>query len=236
MDSSGNIYFLTYTGRIYGTPRSLLLKLDRNGILSRIAGGPLGYSGDGGPAINATFSSPGSVVPGGLAMDSTENLYVADTANARIRRITPTGTVTTIAGTGIAGFSGDGGLAMDAMLDTPGALAVDASGNIYVGVNGPRIRMISAAGVITTIAGTSTPGYSGDGGPAVNARLGSVQGLAADSAGNLYVADNLDLDINRGARITRSMSRGFAKSRPKMEASRRSRARVISDSPPMEHP
>ena len=121
-------------------------------------------------------------------MDSAGNLYIADTGNNRIRKVS-NGVITTVAGNGTAGFSGDNGPATSAQLYDPAGVAVDSAGNLYIADTGNnRIRKVSN-GVITTVAGNGTAGFSGDGGPATSAQLNDPQGVAVDSAGNLYIAD-----------------------------------------------
>ena len=153
------------------------------GVITTVAGnGNLGFGGDNGPATKALLGNPYSV-----AVDSADNLYIADSLNNRVRKVS-NGVITTVAGNGTAGFSGDNGLAINAQLTGPIALAVDAAGNLYITGNN-RIRKVSN-GVITTIAGNGTAGFSGDNGPAINAQLADPSDLAVDSLGNLYVADN----------------------------------------------
>ena len=168
-----------------------LFKLDPSGTLTRVAGtSRAGYSGDGGPAINAQLGFTGGEFPG-IAVDSAGNVYIADFFNDRIRKVSSAGIITTVAGNGSLGTSGDvgdGGAATDAQLDQPRGVVVDSVGNIYVGSDS-RVRKISPAGIITTIAGTGIPGYSGDGGPAINAQISEAAGLALDNSGNLYIAD-----------------------------------------------
>ncbi len=152
---------------------------------STLAGtGILGYNGDGGSASSATLAQPGAV-----AYDKNGNLYLADTNNNVVREITPTGIITTIAGTGTEGFSGDGGAATAAQLDTPTGVAVDASGNVYIAdSHNNRIRKVSG-GTIATFAGTGTPGFAGDGASASAAQLALPTGVAVDASGNVYIAD-----------------------------------------------
>ena len=152
---------------------------------STLAGtGILGYNGDGGSASSATLAQPGAV-----AYDKNGNLYLADTNNNVVREITPTGIITTIAGTGTEGFSGDGGAATAAQLDTPTGVAVDASGNVYIAdSHNNRIRKVSG-GTIATFAGTGTPGFVGDGASASAAQLALPTGVAVDASGNVYIAD-----------------------------------------------
>ena len=157
------------------------------GIITTLVGsGVAGFSGDGGPALSASVSSPY-----GLTVDSDGNVLIADTANHRIRRVTAsTGIITTLAGNGVSGFSGDGGFATSAMLASPQGVAVDMGGNIFIAGNS-RIRRVNAAtGVITTLAGNGVYGFSGDGGPATSARLGWLYGMAVDPGGNIVFADH----------------------------------------------
>lgn len=145
----------------------------------------VGYSGDGGAAVNATLAHPGAV-----AYDASGNIYIADTNNHVIREITKsTGAIMTVAGDGTPGFSGDGSAATSAQLDTPTGVAVDSSGNLYIAdTHNQRIRKVSA-GTITTIAGNGTAGYSGDGASATAAELNMPASIAAGTDGALYIAD-----------------------------------------------
>jgi hypothetical protein len=172
---------------VYLTSDSCVFKLDHNGVLNRVAGNArTGYSGDGGPAINAQISS--SQV--GLAVDGLGNLYIADLYNNRVRKVSPAGVITTITGNGTNAYSGDGGPAASAAIGVPYGVATDTVGNLYIAdFYSQRVRRISPSGVITTIAGNGIGGYAGDGGPAVNAEINSPYGLAVDGAGNLYIGD-----------------------------------------------
>jgi sugar lactone lactonase YvrE len=146
--------------------------------------GTVGLTGDTGPATAATLATPAAV-----AYDTTGNLYLADADNHVIREISTSGIITTIAGTGIEGYSGDGAAATSAQLDTPTGVAVDASGNLYIAdSHNHRIREVSG-GTITTFAGIGTPGYSGDAAAATAAQLSLPSGVAVDTRGNLYIAD-----------------------------------------------
>jgi uncharacterized protein (TIGR03437 family) len=161
-------------------------KIDASGKITTIAGtGAAGFSGDGGPATAAQLNNPTA-----LASDQAGNLYISDLLNHRVRRIDKAGNISTIAGNGTAGFSGDGGPALTASLNFPGGLAVDVAGNLLLADSGnQRIRQVSTAGVISTIAGTGVADFLGDGGPAVAAPLNGAFGLALDTQGNLYIAD-----------------------------------------------
>src|SRR5579863_1095658 len=144
-----------------------------------------GFVGDGGPAVKASFETPSFVV-----QDKSGNLYISDFTGQRIRKVTPTGTISTYAGTGISGFSGDGGPAHAAKLSYPTGLAFDAAGDLIVADGGNnRIRMIDTTGKITTIAGTGATGYTGDGGPAIKATFNQPWGLTYDLKGDLYIID-----------------------------------------------
>ena len=151
-----------------------------------IAGtGSIGYSGDGGQAVHAMIGGSW-----GIALDGNGDLFFADDDNNVIRKIAPSGVITTIAGTATPGYSGDGGPATAARLNYPSGIATDGHGNLYIADNGNYvIRKIDATGTITTVAGNGTWGYSGDGGPAVSARLNGCVAMAFDRAGNMYIAD-----------------------------------------------
>ncbi len=154
------------------------------GIVSTIAGdGGLTSTGDGGPALTAALGYPYS-----MAIDRSGNIYVA--LAGRIRKIdAASGIITTIAGTGTTGFSGDSGLAVNARIGTPFSITVDMADNVYF-TETHRIRKITAAtGIINTIAGLGTAGYTGDGGPAINAQLAFPESITSDNAGNLYISD-----------------------------------------------
>jgi sugar lactone lactonase YvrE len=166
------------------------------GIITTVAGnGTSGYGGDGGPATSAALS-----LPFGVAVDGSGNVYVADTNNSRVRRVTAaTGLITTVAGNGTWGFSGDGGPATSAMLGIPRGVAVDGSGNLYIADTGNnRVRKVEVStGVISTVVGNGYAGFSGDGGPATSATMGYPFGVAVDGSGNIYIADTLNLVIRK---------------------------------------
>jgi sugar lactone lactonase YvrE len=164
-----------------------------NGVIATVAGnGTVGYSGDNGPATSAQLA-----YPYGVAVDSADNLYIADAGSGAIRKVS-NGAITTVAGNGTQGFSGDGGPATGAQLNQPSGVAVDSAGNLYIADSSNyRVRKVSN-GIITTVAGNGTPGFSGDNGPATSAQLGrNFTGLAVDSAGNLYIADMTDSCIRK---------------------------------------
>ena len=192
VDESGNLY-------VGDSGNHRIRRVDASGTITTVAGnGERGYSGDGGPAVAAQLHWPED-----LAMDKSGNLYIADTSNQRIRRVDASGTITTIAGNGGRGYGGnDGRPAVQVSVTWPSALAVDSSGNLYIAASGDyRILRVNASGIITTVAGTGEEGDSGDGGPAVAARLGVAIGIALDGAGNLYIADT---DNNRIRRVDAS--------------------------------
>jgi uncharacterized protein (TIGR03437 family) len=175
-DGSGNLYIAEF-----GNNR---VRKISGGSIATVAGtGVFGYSGDGSAATSAQLNGPESV-----AVDSLGNLYIADSANNAVRRVTG-GIITTVAGTGLPGFSGDGGLATGANVANPVAVAVDSAGNLYIADGSLRVRKVFLSGVITTIAGGSTHGYTGDGGTATGAQLNRPSALAVNGAGNVWVAD-----------------------------------------------
>lgn len=183
VDKMGNLYFTDWT-------MSVIRKVDAAGIISTIAGDPTvlggGYSGDGGPAIYAQVSWPT-----GIATDNAGNLFFADEQNNMIRKISTSGIMSRVGGTGLYGSTGDGGPALSAGIQAPAAVAVDNAGNIYVveDIN-HRVRKISTSGVITAFAGNGTIGYSGDGGPATAAQLAYPQAITADDHGNIFIAES----------------------------------------------
>ncbi|MFF8919022.1 hypothetical protein ACF08M_38435 [Streptomyces sp. NPDC015032] len=193
----GDIYFADSKTHQVGK----LSAADRT--VTTIAGtGEYGYSGDGGPAAAARLCSPH-----GVALDAQGNLYIADTGNQRVRRVSASdGTITTVVGTGEYGFSGDDGPATQTHISAPDGLALDGQGNLYI-ADGYRVRRVSAGDqTITTVAGTGKRGHSGDGGPATQAEL-DVYGVALDAQGNLYIS---------GGHVVRKVT--FTASKPKPPA------------------
>jgi uncharacterized protein (TIGR03437 family) len=185
-DKSGNLYLSDTSSGI-----AIVRKVNSSGIISTYAGGASpNSSGDGGPAVNA-----GLRTAAGLAADSQGNLYIADTVGERIRKVNTAGIISTVAGTGVANYSGDGGPAVNATLSVPVGVAVDVQGNLYIteagnALYGPRVRKVDTSGNISTVAGNGKVGFSGDGGSALNAEFGiNLQGIAVDGGGNIYIAD-----------------------------------------------
>jgi uncharacterized protein (TIGR03437 family) len=193
VDAVGNVYIAEFLDQ-------RVRKVAANGSITTVAGtGVAGFSGDGGPATTATLNSPSRV-----ALDKAGNLYIADSDNFRVRKVALDGTITTVAGNGSADSSGDGGPATSAAVDSPGDLALDTAGNLFISSGafvgegrGNVIRKVTPGGLITTVAGNGTAGYSGDGGPATNAALNAPEGLAIDNAGNLFIADQFNRRIRK---------------------------------------
>lgn len=182
LDASGNIYIAdTQNNRIRVVSAA-------NGHISTIAGnGTGGYSGDGGLATSGQLNTPQ-----GVALDSSGNIFIADTSNNIIREVSAlTGKISTVAGNGTPGYTGDGGLATSAQLNQPYSVAIDTNGNLYIvdGNNSVIRKVIAATGDIETVAGNGNPAYGGDGGSAANASLKQPSGIAIDNSGNIYVAD-----------------------------------------------
>ncbi len=177
-DAAGNIY-------ICDAGTSAIRKINTAGIISTIAGnGTAGFSGDGGPATDAAL-----YFPCGIAVDGAGNVYIADQVNYRIRKVNTAGIITTVAGNGIDTYSGDGGPATDASIGQPSSLVVDAAGNLYITAGLWYIRKVDPSGTITTIAGTGSVGYGGDGGPATAATIGFPKNIAVDAFSNIYFSD-----------------------------------------------
>jgi trimeric autotransporter adhesin len=179
VDSSGNLYITDFY-------YSVIRKVTSDGVIRTVAGnGNMAYSGDGGPATAA-----GLFLPTATTLDSSGNLYIADYYNSRVRKVTAAGVISTVAGTGSSGYTGDGGQATAAQIGRPIGVAIDSAGNLYIAdYKNTQVRKVTAAGVITTVTGTGTGGFAGDGGPATVAQLGAIMGVMVDSSGNLYIAD-----------------------------------------------
>jgi sugar lactone lactonase YvrE len=181
VDDTGNLY-------VSDTGHSRVARISPKGDLANIAGdgAPGNYWGDGGKAVDAGLSAPL-----GVTVDGSGNLYIADTGNSRVRKVAADGSITTVAGIGTFGHSGDGGPAIAAELEAPTGLAMDASGNLYIADRfDNRIRKVSPGGTITTVAGRGD--YNpplGDGGQATSAALAGPRGVVPDSSGNLFIAD-----------------------------------------------
>jgi TonB family protein len=187
IDAAGNLY-------IADTGNHRVRKLTTDGVITTVAGiGNSGLSGDGGAAVSARLNLPVSV-----AVDTRGNLYIADAGNHSVRKVTPGGNITTIAGNGSPGFKGDGGPAASAQLHTPSGLVVDAAGNLYIADTGNnRVRKVTPTGLISTVAGSVYAGFGGDGGPAISGQLNSPKGLAIDTAATLYIADSENFRIRK---------------------------------------
>ena len=180
VDGYGNLFIAdTYNFRIR--------EVGTNGIITTVAGnGTNGYAGDGGAATNANLDYPRDV-----AVDAFGDLFIADSGNNRIREVDTNGIITTVAGNGMPGCSGDGGPATNAVLNNPTAVAVDGAGHVFIADSGNnRIREIDTNGTITTVAGIGTHGYSGDGGPPAEAELNGPAAVAVDAGGNVFMADS----------------------------------------------
>ena len=180
VDAAGNIY-------VAETDNQIVRRIAANGGITTFAGnGTPGFGGDGGAAASAQLNSPV-----GVAVDAAGNVYIADSQNARVRRVAPNGTISTVAGNGTQGFGGDGGAATSAQLYTPTGVGLDAAGNLYIAdFNNNRVRRVSTSGTITTVAGNGNSGFSGDGGPATSAQLNLPRSVALDTTGTLYIADS----------------------------------------------
>ncbi|WP_435285818.1 RICIN domain-containing protein [Streptomyces bacillaris] len=179
MDRTGTLYVADYAGH-------RVRRITTDGKISTVAGTGSGtHGGDGGPATSAHLKNPC-----GVAVDSTGNLYIADSENYRVRKVTPDGKISTIVGSSTSTTSGDGGLATSARLYRPTGVAVDSEGVLYIAdYGGHRIRRITTDGKISTVAGTGSANFGGDGGPATSAQLRNPYGVTVDDEGNLYIAD-----------------------------------------------
>ncbi len=162
-------------------------KVSTSGIISTVAGdGTAGFGGDGGAATTAKLNAPT-----GLTADGSGNLFIADRDNNRIRKVDSNGNISTVAGDGTAGFGGDGGAAATAKLNAPTGLTTDGSGSLFIADrDNRRIRKVTASGMISTVAGTGSTGYNGDGGTSLSATFTTPSGVTVDGAGNLLIADS----------------------------------------------
>jgi trimeric autotransporter adhesin len=178
-DSKGRLYIADFDN-------CRIRKVDTNGVISTVVGtGIRGFSGDGGPAVKAQMDKPS-----GIAIDSKDNLYIADWGNCRIRKVDTAGTISTYAGTGKGSFTGDGGPAASATLLYPASIVFDVSGNLYIAdVDNHRIRKVDTSGIINTVIGNGITGFSGDGGPALSARIFNPWTPVFDALGNMYFSD-----------------------------------------------
>lgn len=191
-DKTGNLY-------ISDTYNSRVRKINAAGFISNVAGNGLGiYNGDGGLADTSSIN-----FPIGLCFDGNNNLYIADNTHCRVRKVNTLGIISTVAGNGIEGFSGDGGFASNAKI-YPSYLAFDNFGNLYINESytgsfpiGNRIRILHSSGIISTVVGNGFWGYNGDGGLADTTKLNNPCGITVDSCGNLYVADDYNHRVRK---------------------------------------
>lgn len=187
VDTNGNLF-------ITDNDNNVVRKVDTNGIIAIVAGkytATGAFGGDSGQATNASLNHPNNV-----AISPSGTLYIADIFNQRVRRVSTSGIISTVAGNGTAGFSGDG-TATSVSLNFPACVALDTSGSLFIAdLANNRIRKVSASS-ITTVAGKAAPGFSGDGGPATSANLANPQGVALDAAGNFYIADTFNHRIRK---------------------------------------
>ncbi|MHB1889723.1 MAG: NHL domain-containing protein, partial [Acidimicrobiales bacterium] len=191
LNAAGDIFVADWSNRV--------IEVTPSGAARTVAGtGVAGFSGDGGPAVKAELDRPS-----GLAVAPNGDLYIADSGNNRVRMVSPNGIITTIAGTGVAGFSGDGGPAVKAELNDPEGLAIGPGGGLYIAdSHNQRIREVLPGGAIRTVAGNGEVGYTGEGVPALSAALNYPAGVALDSSGNLYIADDGECDVDEVSAAT----------------------------------
>ncbi|RAJ92156.1 NHL repeat-containing protein [Larkinella arboricola] len=189
VDAQGNLF-------IADVNTNSIRKVTPNGIITTVAGisGPQGFSGDGGPATQASLYRPASI-----ALDGWGNLYISDTNNGRVFKVDHTGIIRTVAGNGTHGFNGDGLPATRALLTFPEGITVDVEGNLFISDSyNYRIRKVDRSGMIATVAGSGVaPGYGEDSGLATNANLNQPTGVTLDAAGNLFIADKANHRIRK---------------------------------------
>ncbi len=193
-DHYGNLY-------IADDNNNVIRKISTSGIITTVVGngygaGSLitgGYAGDGGPATTAELWGPTDIV-----FDAMDNMYISDNSNQVIRKISTSGIITTIAGTGVVGYNGDNQAATAAQLNDPFGLVFDGSNNLYFSDGGNRrVRKINTSGIITTVAGNGTPGITGDGGLATNAQLRMPCWLAISPSGDIYIPDHISNTVRK---------------------------------------
>ena len=189
VDAQGNIF-------IADRLNQRIRKVDASGIITTVAGsGARGFAGDGGSATSARLADPQNI-----ALDTQGNLFIADSENNRIRKVSTNGIISTVAGNGTADFSGDGGLATDASLYVPQGVAVDAQGNIYIAdLLNLRVRKVATNGIINTVAGNGSTGFNGDNQAAISASLDIPQNITVDAQNNLFIADILNQRVRKVA-------------------------------------
>ncbi|MFY0510159.1 RICIN domain-containing protein [Streptomyces anulatus] len=179
VDSAGSVYFSDHSNH-------RIRRVTTDGKINTVAGATAGFRGDAGPAVSAQLNGPREV-----AVDRAGAVYVADSSNHRVRKITADGQISTVAGSGVAGFGGDGGPATAARLNLPLGVAVDSAGALYVcDYHNQRVRKITADGQISTVAGSGVAGFAGDGGSAVTAQLRNPYAVVVNSDGELFIADS----------------------------------------------
>jgi RHS repeat-associated protein len=182
-------------GSLYICDSHRIRRVDPNGIITTVAGtGTNGFSGDGGPAVQAKLYYPEDI-----AVGADGSLYISDTHNHRVRRVGLDGIISTVAGNGIYGFNGDGAPAAQASLNSPGGIAFGTDGSLYISDQGnQRVRRVGPDGIITTVAGKGgTNGFSGDGGPATQAKFYGPDDVAIGADGSLYINDQFNNRIRR---------------------------------------